>query len=1089
MSRFRCLFCCLITLAILVVGSPAFAEKPADTLEDAVEPGRDRQVRIDPGFGDGPVDNREMTIVDPKTLEIIEAKWKHLITTMNRSHRHEPLPAVGVKAEDVRPWKAPSGAASRNSLTDPLLLEANTNPVSVAPSGFSSTVNEPSVAATNDYVFYTANWYAASSTDGGNSWSYVNPYTGPFPEPAGETFCCDQQAHYDDGTNAVFWLHQLIPDGSTDNGTQRVNVDQGADGTWDCFYDLTPQDAGFAQATWPDYPDMSVSDQHLFVTSNVFPSGPGSFVGAFVARLPLADIGTCQSTTADYHTETSFGSFRTTQGAGDTMYFADHQTTTSIRVWSWPQASSAPTSVLRTINAFLTGTRVCPGPDGRDFCGFIDSRIFGGAVAGNQVAFFWTPQQNAGGGFPFPYSQGVVLDAGSNLAVTDQPLIWSNDAAWIYPSLASNASGGFGGTVLWGGGTFFPQCSAFLADAENSTTFNPLEHTVVISGTTGPSSNRSGDYLSTRTYHPNNEVYAGSCFSYFATGAGSSRYVLFGRTSDFNGGNTAPAVTITAPADGSTVDVATSVAFAGTATDAEDGNLTSGLAWSSSLDGNIGSGGSFSTSSLSLGAHTITASVTDSGSLTGSASINLTVSDPNSNGPQNAVYDGGLGAPACGVAGSSCDSGTLLEGRANLGPESNQPNTLDGCTDGTAGTYQSDESNERIVVSTLDGSDFTEGATVQVDATVYAWSTGAADTLDLYYAADANSPSWTLIGSIVPPGGGIQTLSAQYTLPAGSLQAIRANFRYQGSQSSCSGGTYDDADDLVFAVGGGGGTPTPVAEWGNASVGGTAVTVNLGNTYTSPVVVATIQYVNNTTPVVTRISNVTGSSFDVRLQNPSGGSVATDNVSYLVVEEGQWTVDGLTFEAFTFNSTVTDENNSWVGQAQSYGQAYTSPVVIGQVMSENDSAWSVFWNQGNVRTNPPSASALTAGKTVCEDPTVARANETVGVIVFEAAHGNLGGVEVEAALGADSVRGVTNNPPFAYTFNTAFASAPTVGLATMAGVDGGNGGWAYTFGTPMATATSFNLVIDEDQVNDPERAHTPEQVGYVVFAGAGSAAQ
>ncbi len=157
----------------------------------------------------------------------------------------------------------------------------------------------------------------------------------------------------------------------------------------------------------------------------------------------------------------------------------------------------------------------------------------------------------------------------------------------------------------------------------------------------------------------------------------------------------------------------------------------------------------------------------------------------------------------CAIRGSSCDSTTLVDGRANLGPEPNQPNTLDTCTDGTSGSYHSDESNDRIVVATLDGQDFSEGATVEVAATVWAWSTGSSDTLDLYYAADANSPSWTYITSIVPPSGGAHTLSAQYVLPAGTLQAVRAMFRYNGSVSSCSGGSYDDADDLVFAVGGG----------------------------------------------------------------------------------------------------------------------------------------------------------------------------------------------------------------------------------------------------------------------------------------------
>jgi len=237
----------------------------------------------------------------------------------------------------------------------------------------------------------------------------------------------------------------------------------------------------------------------------------------------------------------------------------------------------------------------------------------------------------------------------------------------------------------------------------------------------------------------------------------------------------------------------------------------------------------------------------------------------------------------------------------------------------------------------------------------------------------------------------------------------------------------------------------------------------------------------NNTPIVARVTDVTSTSFDVYLQNPSDGGVSAENVSYLVVEEGTWTVDGVNIEAQTYLSTVTDENNSWVGEAQSYGQSYTNPVVVGQVMSDNDPLWSVFWCRGTARANPPSAGALVTGKTVCEDTVVARANETVGFIVFEAGYGTIGGVEFEALLGADTIQGVTNSPPYTYTFSTAFSSAPTVAVTTMAGVDGGNGGWSYTYGASPATATTLDLVIDEDQISDSERNHITEQVGYVVF--------
>jgi PKD repeat protein len=89
--------------------------------------------------------------------------------------------------------------------------------------------------------------------------------------------------------------------------------------------------------------------------------------------------------------------------------------------------------------------------------------------------------------------------------------------------------------------------------------------------------------------------------------------------------NAAPTVSITAPENGATFTPDEEVAFTGSASDLEDGDLTGAIQWSSSLDGPIGTGGLFSTSALSSGTHTITASVTDSGGKTGSDSITIDV--------------------------------------------------------------------------------------------------------------------------------------------------------------------------------------------------------------------------------------------------------------------------------------------------------------------------------------------------------------------------------------------------------------------------------------------------------------------------------
>ncbi|MEM9235799.1 MAG: PQQ-dependent sugar dehydrogenase, partial [Verrucomicrobiota bacterium] len=92
--------------------------------------------------------------------------------------------------------------------------------------------------------------------------------------------------------------------------------------------------------------------------------------------------------------------------------------------------------------------------------------------------------------------------------------------------------------------------------------------------------------------------------------------------------NTAPQVAITAPTSGSSFDPGESITFIATATDAEDGDLSSSIAWVSDLDGPLGIGDSISIASLSDGNHTISASVNDSGSLMGNDSVLITVGQP-----------------------------------------------------------------------------------------------------------------------------------------------------------------------------------------------------------------------------------------------------------------------------------------------------------------------------------------------------------------------------------------------------------------------------------------------------------------------------
>lgn len=113
-------------------------------------------------------------------------------------------------------------------------------------------------------------------------------------------------------------------------------------------------------------------------------------------------------------------------------------------------------------------------------------------------------------------------------------------------------------------------------------------------------------------------------------------------------GNTAPTVTISSPSNGSSVVQGTSVTFTGSSTDAQDGSLSAGIVWTSNLMGQIGTGASFSRSDLTVGTHTVTASSTDSGALTGTAVVQISVT---SNNPAPAAPSGvTASSPSAGTA-------------------------------------------------------------------------------------------------------------------------------------------------------------------------------------------------------------------------------------------------------------------------------------------------------------------------------------------------------------------------------------------------------------------------------------------------------
>ena len=88
--------------------------------------------------------------------------------------------------------------------------------------------------------------------------------------------------------------------------------------------------------------------------------------------------------------------------------------------------------------------------------------------------------------------------------------------------------------------------------------------------------------------------------------------------------NETPMVTITSPASGATFVQGSTISFAATATDAEDGNLSSRIQWTDN-GAAVGSGGLRSSVLSVVGVHTIVAKVTDNGGAQAQSQVSITI--------------------------------------------------------------------------------------------------------------------------------------------------------------------------------------------------------------------------------------------------------------------------------------------------------------------------------------------------------------------------------------------------------------------------------------------------------------------------------
>jgi len=131
--------------------------------------------------------------------------------------------------------------------------------------------------------------------------------------------------------------------------------------------------------------------------------------------------------------------------------------------------------------------------------------------------------------------------------------------------------------------------------------------------------------------------------------------------------------------------------------------------------------------------------------------------------------------------------------------ELNAPNTIDSCSDGTAGEYLQDASIENITVTDLIGSSFKVGDRVQVNIIAHC-TNFSRDNVILAYSIGESS--FRLIDSQICDGAGLQ--SFDYNLILGEFEGnhtIRASIQNGESLArTCGIDIFDDNDDVVISV-------------------------------------------------------------------------------------------------------------------------------------------------------------------------------------------------------------------------------------------------------------------------------------------------
>jgi hypothetical protein len=417
--------------------------------------------------------------------------------------------------------------------TDELTLSINTTLPEPGSQQLASNVGEPSVAINGNVVVYTGNWYAARSIDGGQTFQFLDPFTA-FPDPPNLGFCCDQVVNYIQSIDTFVWLLQYGPQaGPQADNIQRLAFATTAEvktGQWRLF-DISTQALGVA-GQFLDFPDIAVGTNSIYVTTNIFtPEGQSS--GAAVIRIPVDSIAAGRVTAQPFVSGT-LNSFRVAQNCGPRAFFATHQDTSTLNVFSWDEGQDAPVSNLVEVARWIPGNGFhSRTPDGRTWLDRADPRITGATLAGSDLYFAWGVDAGSNRRAQ-PFIQIAKIDA-NNLTLLDNINVFDPDSATCYGALSTNSDNEVGLSYMIGGGPRFPTHVVSILTGTR-------KDVITAESDSGPQPNPRtqmgewGDYLTVRPVFPDRSLFAATGYTMKGGPNASNRsvlprFVVFGRAS------------------------------------------------------------------------------------------------------------------------------------------------------------------------------------------------------------------------------------------------------------------------------------------------------------------------------------------------------------------------------------------------------------------------------------------------------------------------------------------------------------------------------------------------------------------------------